>query len=208
MAWAMRRLFAILALAAALGALAAPGAPANTSHLGWPQIDGLLLMNKLDQSRPLDARPGQDTFAGTDPSHSCDGLHHNTVCGRDNRGHDAEGGPVPDVPRHNELLGGHGDDIIHAGPWGDVIWGDFKPSGQPTSQHDTLIGGAGRDFIYASHGYNRILAGGGRDVIHAHFGHGIIDCGRGADVLYISRRAQRRYRIRHCDTISHATLGR
>jgi hypothetical protein len=39
------------------------------------------------------------------------------------------------------------------------------------------------------------------------FGRGIIDCGAGRDVLYVSLRAQRNYKIRHCDTISHATLG-
>jgi RTX calcium-binding nonapeptide repeat (4 copies) len=70
-----------------------------------------------------------------------------------------------------------------------------------------LVGGAGNDHIYASHGYNRIEAHGGDDYIKAHFGHGIIDCGRGDDVLYISRRAQRHYKIRHCETISHTTLG-
>jgi Ca2+-binding RTX toxin-like protein len=108
---------------------------------------------------------------------------------------------------HNELLGGHGSDTIYAGPVGDVLWGDYKPRGQSTAQHDVLVGGAGNDHIYASHGYNRIEAHGGDDYIKAHFGHGIIDCGRGDDVLYISRRAQRHYKIRHCETISHTTLG-
>ena len=70
-----------------------------------------------------------------------------------------------------------------------------------------LIGGAGNDHLYASHGYNRIQANGGDDWVKAHFGRGIIDCGAGQDVLYISRRAQREYRIRGCETISHTTLG-
>ena len=78
---------------------------------------------------------------------------------------------------HNELLGGHGSDTIYAGPVGDVLWGDYKPSGQSTTQHDVLIGGAGNDHFYASHGYNRIQAGGGDDWVKAHFGRGIIDCG-------------------------------
>ena len=51
---------------------------------------------------------------------------------------------VPANIGHNELLGGHGNDVIHAGPAGDVIWGDYKPSGQPTTQVDTLVGGAGQ----------------------------------------------------------------
>jgi Ca2+-binding RTX toxin-like protein len=158
---------AALALLAGLLTTAGP-AVANTSHEGWPAITGVLLMNKQDQSRPLDARDGHG---------------------------------------HNELLGGHGDDTIYAGPAGDVIWGDYKPSGQPASQVDHLYGGSGEDFIFASHGTNVIRAGGGDDWIKAHYGHGSIDCGGGTDVLYISRRAQKGYTIRHCETISHRTLG-
>jgi Ca2+-binding RTX toxin-like protein len=178
--------------------LAAPAA-ANTSHEGWPPITGVLVMNKQDQSRPIDARPGHDLFAGTDPSYSCDGLHRNRSCAH----------PSGTVARtgHNELLGGHGNDTLHAGEQGDVLWGDYKPSGQPTTQVDRLDGGPGNDFIYAGHGTNLIRAGAGNDFIKAHFGKGIIDCGGGSDVLYISRRAQKSYRIRNCDTISHKTLG-
>jgi Ca2+-binding RTX toxin-like protein len=108
---------------------------------------------------------------------------------------------------HNELLGGHGNDTIHAGPSGDVLWGDYKPSGQPSSQRDLIVGGAGRDFIYASHGTNTIDAGGGNDWLKAHFGRGTINCGPGRDILYVSRKAQRKYTIRNCETISHKTLG-
>ncbi len=97
---------------------------------------------------------------------------------------------VPHHPRHNKLLGGHGSDTIHAGPWGDVLWGDYKPRGQPTDQVDRLYGGRGRDFIYASHGKNIIRSGGGADVIRAHFGRGVIWCGSGKTILFISRRSQ------------------
>jgi hypothetical protein len=179
-------------------AIAVPSATANTSHEGWPKITGVLIMNKQDQSRPIDARPGHDLFAGTDPSYSCDGLHKNTNCVR--------GGTVA-KRGHNELLGGHGNDAIAAGPQGDVLWGDYKPSGQPTTQVDHLTGGPGNDFIYASHGTNYISAGGGDDWIKAHYGHGMIDCGGGRDVLYVSRKAQKHYKISHCETISHKTLG-
>ena len=109
--------------------------------------------------------------------------------------------------KHNELLGGHGSDTIYAGPWGDVIWGDYKPSGQPTTQRDRIRGGAGRDFIYAGHGWNSINAGPGNDWIKAHFGRGTIDCGPGVDALYVSRRARKHYTIRGCERISHKTLG-
>jgi hypothetical protein len=184
-------------LAVLLGAVAAS---ANTSHEGWPRITGVLLMNKQDQSRPLDARPGHDLFGGADGSYSCDGLHKNRSCAS----------AAGSVARrgHNELLGGHGNDVIYAGPQGDVIWGDYKPSGQPATQVDRLNGSGSRDIIFASHGTNIIRAGGGNDWVKAHFGRGIIDCGGGRDVLYISRRAQKSYKIRHCDTISHKTLGR
>src|SRR6478735_338520 len=104
--------------AALLLAVAVPAAPvaANTSHEGWPRIDGDLKMNKSDADAEMTGRPD----------------------------------------RHNELLGGHGDDVIRGGRKGDVLWGDYKPGGQPTDQVDELYGGGGRDFIYASHGENRI----------------------------------------------------
>jgi hypothetical protein len=200
-----RRITLVLSiLVAALAAV--PVAGANTSHDGWPPIDGVLLMNKTDSSRPLDARPGHDPFAGQDPRYSCDAVHLRGAC---QRRFVAAGGGYVMTPRagHNELLGGHGSDTISAGPWGDVLWGDHKPSGQPTTQHDTMLGGPGADHIYASHGQNTIRAGGGADWLKAHWGRGLIDCGGGRDVLYVSRRAQRHYVIRHCERISHRTLG-
>jgi hypothetical protein len=195
------RLRPVLILALVAGLLAAATAPAlaNTSHAGWPRITGVLVMNKQDQSRPIDARPRHDLFAGTDPSYSCDGLHRNRAC--------AHASGTVARRGHNELLGGHGNDTVYAGTHGDVIWGDYKPSGQPSSQVDRLNGGIGRDFIYASHGTNLIRANGGNDYIKAHFGRGIIDCGGGQDTLYVSRRAQKGYKIRNCDRISHRTLG-
>jgi Ca2+-binding RTX toxin-like protein len=188
-----------LALAGIVLAAGAATSQANTSHAGWPKVTGVLLMNKLDQSRPLDARPGMNLFGGVDTSYSCDGLHKNRSCAA----------PTGTVARsgHNKLLGGHGNDAIYAGSHGDVLWGDYKPSGQPDTQVDTLVGGAGKDFIYASHGQNTISAGGGNDYIKAHFGRGAIDCGGGRDTLYISRKAQKAYSIRGCETISHKSLG-
>jgi hypothetical protein len=110
-------------------------------------------------------------------------------------------GPIRGTHRSDELLGGHGNDVIFGKSDGDVIWGDYKPCCQPTGQHDFLHGGSGRDFIYASHGFNRIKASKGNDVVHAHFGRGRIDCGSGHDVAYVSRKSRRRYRIRHCERI-------
>jgi len=215
-----------LLIALLLGAAVAPTATAvaNTSHDGWPTINGMLLMNKDDSDRPLDARPGHEPFGGQDDSYSCDAEHLRGACQEhfvnpdgsgpapaDRRG-DAEAAPstglvVRNERVHNELLGGHGNDQIYAGPAGDVLWGDYKPSGQPSSQVDLIVGGAGRDFIYASHGKNTITAGAGNDWLKAHFGRGSIDCGPGRDVLYVSRKAQKHYKIRGCETISHKTLG-
>jgi Ca2+-binding RTX toxin-like protein len=111
------------------------------------------------------------------------------------------------LDKHNELLGGHGSDKIYAGNVGDVLWGDYKPGGQPASQVDHLHGGAGNDYIYASHGKNVIDAGAGSDTIHAHYGHGSIDCGGGTDVLYISHKARKVYSVKGCETLSYKTSG-
>ncbi len=188
-----------------LGTLAATAvASADTSHKLWPRINGMLLMNKNDSSRPLDARPGRDPFGGQDRNYLCDTLHKRGQCRH--RLHTLRDGRkiVTRRPGHNKLLGGHGSDTIYAGPWGDVIWGDYKPSGQPLDQHDRLYGGAGRDFIYASHGWNTIKAGRGDDFVKTHYGRGTVDCGTGRDTLYTSRRNLRakRYRIRRCERVT------
>jgi Ca2+-binding RTX toxin-like protein len=222
----------VVAACVCAGVLAAPAA-ANTSHEGWPRINGVLFMNKTDSDRPLDARPGKDPFGGEDPDYSCDAIHSMNGCvghfeplggvgeaaedpanglpvpSRRGGGRGAFGGPfvMANERVHNELLGGHGNDTIHAGPAGDVLWADYKPSGQPTTQRDVVVGGAGRDFIYASHGHNTIDAGAGNDWLKAHYGRGSINCGPGNDLLYVSRRAQRGYKIRNCERISHKTLG-
>ena len=204
----MRRVVLVVPAAVAVLLALVAGAGANTSHDGWPKIDGVLLMNKTDSARPLDARPGHDPFGGRDRRYSCDAIHKRGKCHRRFvrlRGTHAR--VMTNRHGHNELLGGHGNDALYAGPWGDVLWADYKPSGQPTTQVDRIFGGNGRDFIYASHGTNTIAAGGGDDWVKAHFGRGSIDCGGGRDLLYISRRAQRHYTIRHCERISHKTLG-
>jgi RTX calcium-binding nonapeptide repeat (4 copies) len=152
--------------ALALGAVAGGSASAQTSHEGWPQIDGATKINKDD---------GNDTLRGTG--------------------------------RSDELLGGHDSDTLYGLARADVLWGDYKPSGQGTSQYDRMYGGDGADFIYASHGRNAIFAGAGNDTIHAHYGRGSIDCGSGRDTLFISHRSKPGYTIRHCEKISFKTIG-
>jgi Ca2+-binding RTX toxin-like protein len=142
-------------------------ASANTSHAGWPRIDGKLLINRNDEATPLRGTPG----------------------------------------RHNELLGGHGDDTLTASDVGDVLWGDYKPSGQPETQTDTIAGGVGKDFIYASHGRNVISSGGGSDQIHAHYGRGSITCASRKPTVFLSHRSQKRYKLHGCTRISFTTVG-
>src|SRR3954453_7747275 len=117
----MRREATVLAAAvAATMALAAAAATANTRHDGWPKIDGVLLMNKTDRARPLDARPGRDPFGGRDRRYSCDAVHKRGKCHRRFvRVRARRVRVMTSRHGHNELLGGHGSDTIHAGPWGD-----------------------------------------------------------------------------------------
>jgi Ca2+-binding RTX toxin-like protein len=197
----------VLLAVLALGAILVPAAPAadpgavNQRGDGWPRIDGLLLINAHHGDRPLNARIGHDPFMGTDPLYRCHGerqggecIHKLLPCGE-------TGLCVSDRPAHNELLGGHGNDTIFAGPFGDVVWGAYLPYG-PSAQRDTLTGGMGRDFIYGSKGRNVIRAGRGDDFVKARYGSGRVDCGRGRDILYTSRRYRHRYTIRRCERVS------
>ncbi|HEX8206797.1 MAG TPA: calcium-binding protein [Solirubrobacteraceae bacterium] len=188
----------LLVTLAGAASAADPGA-VNQRDDGWPKIDGMMLINADHGSRPLDARVGSDPFGGQDPTYSCDTKA-------------AEGGPcltflvpcgekllcVGDRRVHNELLGGHGNDTIYAGPSGDVVWGDFLPGGG-AAQVDRLTGGDGRDFIYGSKGRNVIKAGAGDDFVKSRYGRGRINCGPGNDILYTSRRYKRRYKITGCE---------
>jgi Ca2+-binding RTX toxin-like protein len=110
-----------------------------------------------------------------------------------------------DASKHNELLGGNGSDTIYAGQVGDVLWGDYKPGGQPTTQVDTIFGGKGKDFIYASHGMNTIHTGGGNDQIHVHFGHGDVYCEGGQPTVFISHKNRPNYKLHGCKRISYKT---
>jgi Ca2+-binding RTX toxin-like protein len=109
--------------------------------------------------------------------------------------------------KHNELLGGHGSDTLIAGRIGDVLWGDFNPSGQSTTQVDTIKGGAGKDFIYSSHGKNVITSGGGADQIHAHYGHGTIACASAKATVFLSHKSQKLYKLHGCPHISFKSVG-
>src|SRR5207237_8715527 len=109
-------------------------------------VTGMKLLNKNDQDRPLDGRPGRDPFDSKDRSYSCDGYNNYTRCGGGT--HFFGEGPetplrcrtarsrcpyqythsnlVPANIGHNELLCGHGQHTIYPGPAGEATWGSYK----------------------------------------------------------------------------------
>jgi RTX calcium-binding nonapeptide repeat (4 copies) len=105
--------------------------------------------------------------------------------------------------RNDELLGGHGSNLISGRGGHDVLWGDFNPSGQPASQVDVIRGGDGNDFIYGSHGRNVIHAGRGNDKVRVHYGRGLVDCGPGYDVYHVARSRRDGYRFRNCEKVDY-----
>jgi Ca2+-binding RTX toxin-like protein len=104
--------------------------------------------------------------------------------------------------RHDELLGGHGNNHLYGGAKSDVLWGDYKPSGWPARQSDHVYGGGGDDFIFASHSFNHLEGNDGNDYIRAHFGYGSVDCGNGRDWLVVSHRSRPKYKISNCEKIT------
>jgi hypothetical protein len=115
-----------------------------------------------------------------------------------------QNGVLRGTGRIDELLGGHGNDLIYGRGGPDVIWGDFKPCCQPLKQRDRLRGGDGNDHLYASHGRNDIEGGPGNDRIHAHFGHtgSSVDCGPGNDIVFFSKKRRSHFSERGCERIS------
>jgi hypothetical protein len=112
------------------------------------------------------------------------------------RAHSHTGGPLND-----ELLGHHGSDTIDGAGGHDIIWGDWDPKNNNTSQRDVLDGGPGNDWIYPSHGNSKVRGGAGKDYVYAFYGRGTIDCGPGKDKARV--RLVNDYKIRNCETILH-----
>jgi hypothetical protein len=111
--------------------------------------------------------------------------------------HSHTGGPLND-----ELLGHHGSDTIDGAEGNDVIWGDWDPNNNNSSQRDKLDGGPGNDWIYPSHGNSRVKGGPGNDYVYAFYGRGTIDCGPGRhDKARV--RLVNHYKVRNCETILH-----
>lgn len=158
---------------------------ADASHEGWPTED----CDYRTAPDSVGARAGEGPNCGVYISHEYD-----------------QNGVLRGTGRVDELLGGHGNDLIYGRGGPDVIWGDSKPCCQPLKQHDRLRGGAGNDYIYASHGKNDIKGGPGNDKIHAHFGHvgSSVDCGSGNDKVWLSKQRKSHYTVRNCEVISFA----
>jgi hypothetical protein len=113
------------------------------------------------------------------------------------RAHGKTGGP-----KNDELLGHHGSDRLSGGPGRDVLWGDWDPKSNNTSQRDILRGGAGNDFLYPSHGSTHTYGGPGDDYVWAYYGRGVIDCGPGRDTARV-RFIGNRHRLRGCEIVKH-----
>jgi hypothetical protein len=110
---------------------------------------------------------------------------------------------------HNWLLGGYGSDTIIGGDAGDVIWGDYHPSGA-RSQTAVIVAGDGRNVIYANDTHNYVWTGTNPyTVVHAHISgiDGVIHCQSRYVVVYLSVTSQRRFRLDGCARISHYSVG-
>jgi len=122
------------------------------------------------------------------------GGRHHTLVGR------------PHV--HNYLLGGYGDDTIYGGEAGDVIWGDYHPSGWPPSQTAVIHAGNGPNFIYANDTVNYVWTGTNpATVVHAHENSGVIHCQNPRIVVFTSHHALPHYKLDGCKRISFYSVG-
>jgi hypothetical protein len=196
--------------------LAGPSGATKATHDGWPPITGVVLINGDASNRPLDMRTGSDPFSFRDPEYRCNQAKKNNRCFIAIKACLARTSnycaappvvPLSAARLHNELLGAGGNDVIHAGPGGDVIWGDYRYPQNPATQRDKLYGSRGNDHIYASHGTNVIHTGGGADKVYARVGRGEIHCDSATTLVKLSKRTKKVYRLFGCKRISLEAIG-
>jgi hypothetical protein len=109
---------------------------------------------------------------------------------------------------HNYLLGGYGNDTIYGSWGGDVIWGDYHPSGWPSFQTAIIHAGNGRNVIYANDTVNYVWTGSNpATVVHAHEGSGVIHCESPQIIVFTSHHALPHYKLDGCRRISFYSVG-
>jgi hypothetical protein len=109
---------------------------------------------------------------------------------------------------HNYLLGGYGNDTIYGGNAGDVIWGDYHPSGWPSFQTDVVHAGNGRNVIYANDTLNYVSTGTNPGtVVHVHENGGIVHCENPNILVFTSHRALPHFKLEGCRRISFYSVG-
>src|SRR3954452_17305322 len=106
--WPPMRSLALLPTLLVALALTPSSALALASHEGWPPMH-MLLMNKTDRDRPLDARPGFDPFGGRDRHYRCDSIHGTSSSCAKRFKRKGRGYVIRHRKGHSRLLGGHGN---------------------------------------------------------------------------------------------------